>query len=99
MIILNKDQIAIATKALMNAWGYPLGDTIEKELGFKRSELHSLMVKIRDLDVYELNDIESDMINSSLAVCLKYIDDWEFPATFDFEKQEVQEFYDELREQ
>jgi hypothetical protein len=84
---------SIIISALNNASGYPMGDNIETELGYKKTEIGSLLEKLLKDDKYQIKDQEKQMIVRSLEVCLKYIDAWEFPAVFEHEKTEVEKFY------
>ncbi len=98
MVEINKDEISIYISALNNASGYPMQKDIESEIGFTRKQINDLIQKLLTFKYVPTKD-DLPIIISSLRVCLKYIDAWEFPATFDHEKEEIQKFYDQLNKQ
>ena len=95
---ISEKEISMALEALHNAAGYPMlpDNQIETETGFIREEMHVLFGKMVRKKEYLFTNHEREMVIKCLGVCLKYIDAWEFPATFDHEKEEVQKFYDQL---
>ncbi len=86
----------MSRKALINALGYPMSKQIESEIGFSRREMRDLLERMIEKKECLITEREKIIIIKCLEVCLKYIDAWEFPATFDHEKEEVQKFYDQL---
>lgn len=95
MKLVNKRDGIIAS-ALHNARGYPMNPDLETEMGFKDNELDELFEKVVSNENYNLNEIEKTLVGKSLKACLKYIDEFEYPALFDCEKKEVEEFYKEF---
>lgn len=95
-IQLTKSGLSIVWRALNNACGYPMSETIEQEIGFTRIEMNELHHLLHEDPSHFLTITEIEMIRNSLRVCIKYIDAWEFPATFDHNKEEVIKFYQEF---
>lgn len=93
--MMNNNVRQMVLSALHNASGYPMGD-VESELGYGVAIMTNIFNTILSNSNYEPTENEWGVIKDAFRLCLKYIDEWEFPAVFDYSKVEVVEFYNKL---